>query len=409
MANYGYSYRSQRPYDGFDPWKAERSYYNSEQLCYPPLEECEERMIAVDPYQNPGTYVMKVKTTVERVHPPMFSEFYGQCSPPWYEHRPSRVVVNNKLHGPSIPSNDWPPLVEEFFNEIQNEVSQPSGFGAPRGLCTLRIPISAGSCGTTGNAGDSDHEKERRKLITNTFKDEDLKDERIQRPPVTTEGGYGPRLGHPAGSVLPSHHISSERQRTVQPSSMTMTGHRDRRGPNLELSKPEDDVGMAKEYLKTVADPSCVNTIEDEAPDRSHFRGDKIPKPRVATNGGPAARPGNPTASMLPNHDISSKRGERTSQPPSMTTTGGWERRGPDTGLQPMNETGKTMEYSKEAVKPPSVSTVPKRESIPKTIDSKEAGRRYGNANPSPEPYATGYTSTIDSREAARRYNGQFV
>ncbi|KAF8017907.1 hypothetical protein BT93_H2965 [Corymbia citriodora subsp. variegata] len=408
MAGYGYSYRSYDPYDGFDPWKAERS-HNSEQLCYPALDESEgRRTVAVDPYQNPGMYVMKVETTVERVDPPTFSEFYRPCSPLRYDLRPSCVVVNKKLHRPSILGNDRPPTVEEFFNNVQNEVSQPNGCGAPRGPWK-RIPIPASSWGTTGNAGDSDHEKERRKLTTNIFKDEDPRDDKILKPPVTTEGGNGPRLGHPAGSVLPSHQISSERQHTVQPSSRIMTGHWERRGPNMDLSEPIDILGKAVEYLRTAADPSSINAIEDETPDRGHFRGDKIQKPPVAPKGGPADRPGNPTGSMQPNHYISSKSGERIPQPQSVTMTGGWERRGHDTGFRPMNETGKTVEYSKEAAKPPSVSAFPKRESISETIDSREARRRYGNANPSPEPYATGHTRIIDSREAARRYNGQFV
>ncbi|XP_030534952.1 uncharacterized protein LOC115744016 isoform X2 [Rhodamnia argentea] len=373
MAGYGY-YRSQSPYGGFDPWKAEWS-CNSEQLCRPALDESEgRRVIAGDPFQSPGTYVMKVETTVERVHPSMFSEYYRQCSPPRYEHRPRYGGVNNRPHGPLIPSNDRPPVVEEFFNNIQNEVSQrPSGFGAPRAPHQLRIPVSAGSYGTT-NAGDSEHETERRKLIANTIKDEDRKADKILKPPVTTEGGNWPRPGYPAGSVLPSRPISSEREQTVPPPSMIMTGHRDRRGPSMELSKPINDIGTAMEYLKKVAVPSSVNTIKDEDPDHGYLKGDKIPKP---PEGGPAARSGNPTRSMLPNYYTSSERGERTVQPPSRTITGGWERRSHDVGLEPMNETGKTMEYSKEAVKPPPVNTVPKRDSNPETIDSREAARRY--------------------------------
>ncbi|KAI3408235.1 uncharacterized protein J3R85_020409 [Psidium guajava] len=410
MAGYGYYYRSRRPDDGFDQWKAERS-RNSEQLGRPALEESEgRRMIAGDPFQSPGTYVMKVETTVERVHPSVFSEYYRQCSPPRYEHHLSYGGVNNKQHGPSIPSNDRPPVVEEFFNKIQNEVSQqPFGFSASRAPYQLRIPVSAGYCGTTGNAGDGDHEKGRHKLTSNAFKNGDLKADKILKAPVTTEGGDWRRPGHPAGSVLPSHHISSEREQNIQPPSMIMTGRRERPAPNMELSKPMNDIDMAMEYLKKVAALSSVNTIEEEAPYPSHFKGDKIPKPPVATEGGPAARPGHPTGSMLPNHYISSERGERTIQPPSRTMTGGWDRRGHDTRLERMNETGKAVEYPKEAVKPPPASTVPKRDSTPEIIDSNEARRRYGNLNSAPEQYATGYASTIDSREAVRRYNGQPV
>ncbi|KAI3408236.1 uncharacterized protein J3R85_020410 [Psidium guajava] len=404
MAGYGYSYGSQSPYDGFDPWKGERS-RNSEELCRPALDESEgRRVITGGPYQYPGTYVMKVETTVERVHPAMLSEHYRQCSPPRYDHRPCYGEVNNKLHGPSIPSND------------QNEVSQPSGLGAPWGTYQhripvsagysgstpykLRIPVSGGYYGTTGNAGDSDHEKER--PITNTIKEEDLEVDKILKPPATVEGVHWPRPGYPSGFVLPSHPISYEREPTIQLPSVNTTGRPERRGPNMELSKPINDIGTAMEYLKKAADPSCVNTIKDEAPNHSHFKGHKIPKPPVATEGGPPARPGHPTGSPPPNYYIPSKRGERT-------MTGGWERRGHDMGPELMNETGKAVEYPKEAVRPPPVGTVPKRDSNPETIDSNEARRRYGNLNPAPEQHKTGYASTIDSREAVRRYNGQFV
>ncbi|XP_030466938.2 uncharacterized protein LOC115685921, partial [Syzygium oleosum] len=456
LAGYRYSYRSHNPHDEFDPWETEGS-HNSEQLCRPALDEFEgRRMIAGDPYQNPGTYVMKIETTVERVHPSMFSESYRQRSPPRYEHRRSYGVVNNQRHGPSIPSNDRPPVVEEFFNKIQNEVSQPSGFsaprvphqlripvsagyygttgnqppvveefsnkiqnevskpsgyGAPRAPYQVKIPVSAGYYGTTGNTQDSDHEKERHKPVTNTMKGEetdcgDLKAGKILKPPVTTEGVYGARPGHPTGPVLPSHHLSSERERTSQPPSTIMAGHWERRVPNMELSKPMNDIDTAMEYLKKVLDPSSVNTITDEVPDPGHYKGDKIPKLPVATEGGTAVRPGHPTESILPNNYTSSERGERTIQPLSMTTTGGRERRGHVMGLEPMNETGKIMEFSKEAVKPSLGSKVPQKDSILETIDSKEARRRYGNAKSSPEQ---NYTTTIDSREAARRYKGEFV
>ncbi|XP_056168195.1 uncharacterized protein LOC115685922 [Syzygium oleosum] len=316
MAGYGNRCRSNNPYDGFDPWKAERS-HDSEQLRCSALDESEgRRMIAVDPYQNPGTYVMKTETTVESVHPSMFSESYRQCSPPRYNHHPSYGVVH-KLHGPSIPSNDRPPVVEELlllaeelFN-IQNEVSRPSGFGATRAPYQLRIPVSSCYYGTTGSDGDSDQEKQKHKPTTKTIKDKDREADKILKPPVTTEGDNRPRRGHPTGSMLPSHHISPERERTIQPPSLIMTGRREGRG-----------------------------------------------------------------------HDM---------------------------GLDPMNEIGKTMEYSKEAAKPSLGSAVPKRDSIPETIDSKEARRRYGNVKSSPEMNPTVYTTTINSREAARKYGGEFV
>lgn len=502
MAGYGYSYRSHNPQYGFDPQKTEKS-HNSEQLCRPALDEFGgRRVIPGDPYQNPGTYVMTIETTVERVHPPVYSEYYKQCSPPRYEHPTSYEAVN-KPRGPSISSNDRPPVVEEFFNKVQNEgsqpsgfsaprasyqhripvsagcygttgdqppevegfpnkikdkvsqpsgfgaprapyqlrtpvstgyydttgdrrpvveefpnknqskVSQPSGFGAPRAPHQLRIPISAGYHGTTGNAGDGDYEKERPKPITYTMKNEepdcgDLKADKILKSPVKTEGVYGARPGHPTGSVLPTRHISSEREQTNRPPSMIMARRGERHVPSMELSEPMDDIDTAMEYLTKVLDLSSVNT-KDEVPDHGHFKGDRIPKLPVATEGGRAVRPGHPTESTLPNNYVSSERGERTFQPLSTTMTGGRERRGHDMGLEPMNERGKIMDFSKEAVKPSSGSTVPKRDSIPETIDSREARRRYANVNSSPELNSTGYTTTINSREAARRYRGELV
>ncbi|KAF8018010.1 hypothetical protein BT93_H3033 [Corymbia citriodora subsp. variegata] len=459
MAGYGYSYRSHNPKDGFDPRKTERS-HNFEQLRCPDPDEFEgRRVIAGDPYQNPGTYVMTIETTVERVHPSMFPQYSRQCSPPRYEHPPSYGVVNNKPQRPSISSNDRPPVLEEFFTKIQNEVSQPSGFAAPRAPYQLRIPVSAGCCGTTGdrspvveeipnkiqnkmsqpsgfgaprapyqvripvstgyygttgNAEDSDYEKGRPKPITNTMKDEepgcgDLKAGKILKSPVTTGGFYGNRPAHSTGSVLPSHHISSERGRTNQLPSMIAAGRGERRVPSMELSQPMNDIDTAMEYLKKVADQYPVNTIEDEVPDRGHFKGDKIPKLPVATEGGLAVRPGHPTESILPNNYISSERGERTFQPLSRTMAGGRETRGHDMALEPMNGTGKMMGFSKEAARPSSGSIVPQKDSIPETIDSREARRRYKNASSSPELNSTGYTPTIDSRELVRRYGGEFV
>ncbi|KAF5453908.1 hypothetical protein F2P56_023620, partial [Juglans regia] len=54
------------------------------------------------------------------------------------------------------------------------------------------------------------------------------------------------------------------------------------------------------------------------------------------------------------------------------------------------------------------LSTGPKRDTYPDTIDSREAQRRYGNLSISSRPRTTGdtYTATIDSREAVKRYGG---
>ncbi|EOY11185.1 Uncharacterized protein TCM_026440 [Theobroma cacao] len=57
----------------------------------------------------------------------------------------------------------------------------------------------------------------------------------------------------------------------------------------------------------------------------------------------------------------------------------------------------------------PSVSARPKRATYSETIDSREAARRYGNANlPAARP-TVNYATTIDSREAARKYGGTTV
>ncbi|KAI6692548.1 hypothetical protein NL676_020258 [Syzygium grande] len=98
------------PYDGFNPPKTDRS-HNYEQLCCPAFNDAEERrFIAGDPCQNLGTYVMKIETTVEWVHPFTFSEYHKQCSLRRYEH-PSYGGVKDKLHGPFIKSNDQVPVV----------------------------------------------------------------------------------------------------------------------------------------------------------------------------------------------------------------------------------------------------------------------------------------------------------
>lgn len=104
-----------------------------------------------------------------------------------------------------------PPSVrkyKQYFNGIQNEGNQPSSISAPRHPYQLWLSDSAGYYGITGNAGDGDHGKERQKPKTYP---EHL---RLPKPPVTTEGGNGPRPDHPRGSVLQSHHISPKRDRT---------------------------------------------------------------------------------------------------------------------------------------------------------------------------------------------------
>ncbi|KAG2695327.1 hypothetical protein I3760_07G008500 [Carya illinoinensis] len=87
----------------------------------------------------------------------------------------------------------------------------------------------------------------------------------------------------------------------------------------------------------------------------------------------------------------------------------------------PTSDIATAMENLKEAARvlsvtnvPPQyrytipLSTGPKRDTYPDTIDSREAARRYGNLSISSRPPTTGdtYTATIDSREAAKRYGG---
>ncbi|KAL3728170.1 hypothetical protein ACJRO7_032857 [Eucalyptus globulus] len=174
MAGYGYPYRIYHHYDGFNPQKTGRSHY-SEQPCGPAFDDVEgRRFIAGDLCRNTGTYVMKIETTVQRP-------------------------------------------------------SQPSGFSTPWTPYQLRLPVPA-------RYNDSDHEKERHKLVTNTIKDEerdrgDLKADKILKPLVTTEASNGAMPVHPTGSMLPSHHNSWERH-----------------GPSMELSPPMNHIGTGSSF-----------------------------------------------------------------------------------------------------------------------------------------------------------------
>ncbi|KAL2480919.1 Uncharacterized protein Adt_33885 [Abeliophyllum distichum] len=75
---------------------------------------------------------------------------------------------------------------------------------------------------------------------------------------------------------------------------------------------------------------------------------------------------------------------------------------------KPAHDNGKPK-YAQQPQSSAPVTTQPRKEGHPQTIDSREASKRYGGQavnKPNPEEE---YTGTIDCKEAARKYKGIFV
>ncbi|KGN60838.1 hypothetical protein Csa_019431 [Cucumis sativus] len=81
---------------------------------------------------------------------------------------------------------------------------------------------------------------------------------------------------------------------------------------------------------------------------------------------------------------------------------------------EPMTDIGKAIECLKEVVNldcsknNACAASARRKDSCTKTIDSKEAARRYGKFG-APVPVSNANVATIDCKEAARKYNGAAV